>query len=233
MTLLRGLILRGGEGGGDWYSLKKPGVALPLGTTVKSHLSMLDHKVRFFLRTDARIFLELTLCSFNGARYNRCQTAFPMKDWRSISPTSNLSSRSSVNVDRKLFFRRGSLRGGGKWTGNPLPSLRTASLHGQGSTKEASAEETRQEMRHARHLFMICYLLIKWRQSLTQLVRSHQYICVMRTAAPPRRMYEIISFRPHITTINEIQSAQQNRNELDYPSCCFCIERYDNDVCCR
>ena len=145
------------------------------------HLSMLDHKMRIIF-TGRSSFLEPILWA--TPRYNSCQTAFPIKEWKTLFPTSNLSSQCNVNMDRKLFFRRGSLGEGGRGVGVPrsLPNslfTRLLNYHVPACTQqqnEVSAEERRQEMRHAKHLFMNCYHLIKWRQFLTQFVRCHLYI---------------------------------------------------------
>ena len=72
---------------------------------------------------------------------NSYQTDFSIKEWKRISPTFNLSSRSSVNMDRKHLFRRGSLGEGGvgvhpaRYPNTLSPGLWTTSLHDQGSTK--------------------------------------------------------------------------------------------------
>lgn len=196
---------------------------------------MLDHRTRILLQPDAHIFLEPTLST--APRDNSCQTAFPLKEWKTRVPTSHLSSWSSVNMDKKTLLSQRFPRGRGVGVPRALPNSLSSSELPVYTVKAASKRPLRRT--HDRKCVTqgICsWIVITWSNDVSiwrnwsdsiSTYKCHTYC----STSDECNADEIYSFRVHITTIIEIQRAKQKWNELDYPSCCFCFERYDYGVC--
>lgn len=175
--------------------------------------------MRILLQLDAHIFLEPTLST--APRDNSCQTAFPLKEWKTRVPTSHLSSWSSVNMDKKTLLSQRFPRGRGVGVPRALPnSLSSRPLNYQ-STRSRQHQrglcEGHTTGNASRKTFVHEFLSPDQVTSVYDVIGQipSVHISVIRTAAPQTNVTLMKFTLSESTSPQLLRSREQNKSGMN------------------